>query len=282
MNINIIQLNKIKIIKYFQCIFIECLSKFGVFLKKYEYQLIFNYFDKDKSGSICYNEFIDGIRMPLNERRTNMVRKVFFSLDRDGSGVIDLEEMKCRLNFDNDVDVVYGRTTTDFKKEQYFNNFDRLGVQDGKVTQQEFLDFYQDLGMSIANDDYFIELLEDQWGVTENDDKLIAQQESQRVVEAVRNKFIELSGGNKDDVILKKIFQQYDFNHDGYIGMDDFQQITKKFGIKFETKYLSLCFNKVDTHHSGFIEFDEFFDFVVHGIGFISDFRQTQKSEKII
>jgi Ca2+-binding EF-hand superfamily protein len=46
------------------------------------------YYDIDGDGNIGYEEFIRGLREPLNERRTNMVKKAFEQMDKDGSGKI--------------------------------------------------------------------------------------------------------------------------------------------------------------------------------------------------
>ncbi len=40
------------------------------------------FYDKNGDGSICLNEFIEGLREPLNDRRKKIVRKAFSSLAR--------------------------------------------------------------------------------------------------------------------------------------------------------------------------------------------------------
>jgi Ca2+-binding EF-hand superfamily protein len=42
------------------------------------------FYDVDGDGNISYDEFIRGLREPLNQRRTLIVKKVFLSLDKDG------------------------------------------------------------------------------------------------------------------------------------------------------------------------------------------------------
>ena len=51
------------------------------------------FYDIDNDGNITYEEFIRGLRQPLNERRLKMVKKVFIALDKEGSGIITVEDI---------------------------------------------------------------------------------------------------------------------------------------------------------------------------------------------
>lgn len=44
------------------------------------------FYDIDNDGNVSYEEFIRGLRDPLNERRLNIVVKAFQQMDKDGSG----------------------------------------------------------------------------------------------------------------------------------------------------------------------------------------------------
>ena len=51
------------------------------------------FYDLDGDGSVSYDEFLSGLREPLNERRLNMVKKAFAMLDRTGNGSITVDEI---------------------------------------------------------------------------------------------------------------------------------------------------------------------------------------------
>jgi Ca2+-binding EF-hand superfamily protein len=51
------------------------------------------FYDVDGDGNISYDEFLSGLREPLNERRLNMVKKAFSMLDRSGNGSITTSEI---------------------------------------------------------------------------------------------------------------------------------------------------------------------------------------------
>jgi len=43
------------------------------------------------------------------------------------------------------------------------------GNNDGKVTLDEFLDYYRDLSMSIPSDEYFVAMMESTWQCPEEE-----------------------------------------------------------------------------------------------------------------
>lgn len=51
------------------------------------------FFDIDGDGNISYEEFIRGLREPLNERRRKIVEKAFKQLDRTGKGSVTVQDI---------------------------------------------------------------------------------------------------------------------------------------------------------------------------------------------
>lgn len=51
------------------------------------------FYDTDGDGNISFEEFIRGLREPLNERRLKMVQKAYQQLDKDDSGKITLSDI---------------------------------------------------------------------------------------------------------------------------------------------------------------------------------------------
>ena len=51
------------------------------------------FYDLDGDGNISYDEFLSGLREPLNDRRLNMVKKAFAMLDNNGSGEITVSDI---------------------------------------------------------------------------------------------------------------------------------------------------------------------------------------------
>lgn len=78
-----------------------------------EIQKLFAYFDFDRSGLIEFDEFVRAIRGPMNANRKKFVAQAFKKLDKDGSGWIDLSDIKGVYNAARHPDVLSGKKTED-------------------------------------------------------------------------------------------------------------------------------------------------------------------------
>ena len=65
----------------------------GHTLSPSEFERIFKYFDKNNDGKISYDEFLRGIRGDMNQRRLALVKLAYNKLDRDHSGMVDLNDI---------------------------------------------------------------------------------------------------------------------------------------------------------------------------------------------
>ena len=54
---------------------------------------IFQAFDVNADGKVSYDEFLLGVRGPMNEHRRALVKLAFDQFDTDGNGVVTLEEV---------------------------------------------------------------------------------------------------------------------------------------------------------------------------------------------
>lgn len=55
---------------------------------------LFDIFDRDGSGEISYDEFLRSIRGEMNAARVAVVKKVFKVMDKDNSGVLDINDIR--------------------------------------------------------------------------------------------------------------------------------------------------------------------------------------------
>jgi len=128
--------------------------------------MVFDHFDSDRSGFINFEEFIQGFRDPLTERRLKLVKMAFSKLDIDGSGVVDAEEVASLYDASKHPDVLSGRKSAQDVKYEFLDTFDVGGVHDGKVTLGEFVNYYTNLGANIDNDDYFELMIRNAWHIS--------------------------------------------------------------------------------------------------------------------
>jgi len=96
-------------------------------------QRIFEQLDVDGSGSIEYTEFLAGMIDQKNYLQEELCWEAFRTFDRDGSGQIDLQELKDMLK---ENDEIRGQLS-DGEAEQIFANADKDG--DAKISFSEFM-----------------------------------------------------------------------------------------------------------------------------------------------
>jgi Ca2+-binding EF-hand superfamily protein len=99
-----------------------------------------------------------------------MVLKAFAMLDKSGDGVITASDICNIYDVSKNPDYLEGRLDKEQILENFLNQFDGArGNNDGKVTLDEFIDYYSDLSMSIASDEYFVGMMESTWCCPENE-----------------------------------------------------------------------------------------------------------------
>ena len=146
--------------------FKKAMKELNIGLADSEIRMLFDHFDADHSGSINFEEFIQGVRNPLKERRLKLVHIAFSVLDKDGGGIVDAEEIASKYDASKHPDVLAGRKTSADVLTEFLDTFDVGGVHDGKVTKDEFVNYYTNLGANIDNDDYFELMIRNAWHIS--------------------------------------------------------------------------------------------------------------------
>ncbi|KAK7502239.1 hypothetical protein BaRGS_00006603 [Batillaria attramentaria] len=101
----------------------------------------------------------------MSETRKKLVIKAFAKMDKSGDGVITVDDMmgvydpKFHPKFQN------GEMTRNDVFREYLKNFEAENSVDGKVTLDEWLDYYSGVSISIDDDAYFSLMMYNCWGV---------------------------------------------------------------------------------------------------------------------
>lgn len=101
------------------------MKDFKVDINDQEVLTIFGVFDRDGSGEIDYDEFVRGVRGPMNQFRKKIVASAFKKLDKDGSGVIDINDIKGVYNASRHPDVKSGKKTEDEVLGEFIETFEQ-------------------------------------------------------------------------------------------------------------------------------------------------------------
>mgnify|MGYP000353094827 CR=1 FL=1 len=112
-----------------------------------EIKTLFDYFDIDRSNSVCYDEFIRTLRGPLNPSRRKIVGQAFNKLDKDGNGYIDINDIRGVYSAKTHPDVLAGKKTEEQILLEFLETFEthhnlrNNNAPDSIVTKEEFEEY---------------------------------------------------------------------------------------------------------------------------------------------
>ena len=181
------------------------MKELALLLTNSELDKLFQRFDSDKSGTISFDELLVQVRGELNDRRYELVQEAFQLLDSDGSGVVDADEIAAKYDASKHPDVQTGKKSEKDVLIEFLQTFDVGGDFDGKVTFNEFVNYYTNIGSSIGSDNYFELMIRNAWHMSGGEGEaanssnlrvLITQADGTQKVVEVKN---DLGIKNKND-----------------------------------------------------------------------------------
>ena len=127
---------------------------------------MFEFFDADGNGNITYDEFLEGVRGEINEKRKELIMMAFDVIDKDGNGVLEPADIVGTYDPSKHPEVLLGKKTPDEVLAEFLDTFDVGGEKDGMVTKQEFINYYKNISASIDRDDYFELMIRNAWHIS--------------------------------------------------------------------------------------------------------------------
>lgn len=140
------------------------LKENGQDLSSSEFERLFKFFDKNNDGNVDYDEFLRGLRGNLNDRRRSLVHLAFKKLDRTGDGLITVEDLETQYNVEFHPKFKSGEMAKKEIIQDFMKQWDTID-KDGKITIQEFEEYYKDISASIDTDDYFELMIRNAWHI---------------------------------------------------------------------------------------------------------------------
>lgn len=131
----------------------------------------FDIFDRDGDGQVDYEEFLRTIRGDMNDFRKQLVFRAFDIMDKDKSGIIDIHDIAGVYSAKKHPDVIAGRKTEDEVLFEFLDTFELHhspnadDKRDGRVSKAEWLEYYQNVSMSIDDDRYFELMMTKAWNL---------------------------------------------------------------------------------------------------------------------
>lgn len=136
---------------------------FGLDMDDEEINALFTSFDKDNSGSLEFNEFLVALRPPLNAKRIALIKAAFTKMDKTGDGEITVQDLKNVYNARMHPKYQNGEWTEAQVFKHFLETFEAPETTDGKVTWEEWLNYYVGVSSSIDNDGYFDLMMRNAW-----------------------------------------------------------------------------------------------------------------------
>jgi len=180
-------------------------------------QAIFAYFDQDSSGCIDYEEFIKHVKGKMDEARQVLVKMAFAKLDRDGSGVVDKQDLVSAFDPESHPAVGAGERSVQDVHSEFLDTFD-VGDHNGKVTLEEFVEYYNGVSASVDDDSYFELMIRNAWHIvggsgqsqnTSNLRVLCTYQDGSQKIETVIDDFgLDLHAPGAANEVIKRLEKQ--------------------------------------------------------------------------
>ena len=153
--------------------FKKAMHDFRIGLHEKQVGIAFDIFDRDGSGEISYDEFLRSIRGEMNQQRAAIAKKAYAIMDKDKSGQLDINDIRQNYNAKQHPDVKSGKKTEDEILNEFLDTFEdhfcdckgNEDSRDGKITMQEWLEYYNNVSMSIDNDEYFALMMNNAWNL---------------------------------------------------------------------------------------------------------------------
>ncbi len=279
--------------------FKKCCNDYNFGLNDNQIEIAFSSFDRDNTGEIDYDEFLRTIRGEMNDFRKNIVNQVFNTLDINGNGEISFEELQAKYNARNHPEVLSGKKTEEEVLKDFMNTFQDTynylcGTEtDNIITLEEFMEYYENVSMTIDDDAYFETMVTNGWNLNnqnQNKNKGWSNKDEEKdlnnknlnenYVERFGNrrpgqteeqakqertgKALEkfkkeiLSRGSGGLISLGRQFKLFDENNNKSLDLNEFTHALREYKIELDDDEILKLFNQFDDNGDGIIEYEEF------------------------
>ena len=128
-------------------------GNWGVHLTDEDVNELISCLDTNGDGRIDINEFLKALRGGMSAPRKAIVDKAFDTFDYDGSDLVTIDDL-------------HNRSGGNEALLKFLSAFDSETNPDGKITRNEFHEYYAGVSGGIDNDAHFISMVQTAWNIT--------------------------------------------------------------------------------------------------------------------
>jgi Ca2+-binding EF-hand superfamily protein len=156
-----------------------CINEFEKACKDYkmgmtkeDISVLFKVFDRNRDGTVEYNEFLRFVRGDLSAKRREIVVKAFRKLDRDQSGALEISDILGVYDATKHPAVIEGRKTEEQILGEFLETFEthhnimNEDENDQMITLDEWVEYYTNISASIDDDEYFFMMMNNAWNLS--------------------------------------------------------------------------------------------------------------------
>ena len=295
-NFRIIDENNSQTIDFYE--FKQVCNMYNFGLDDTQLKIIFANFDSENTGEIDYDEFIRTIRGEMNEFRQGLVQKVFDKLDVKKTGEISFKELNNKYNIKQHPDVLSGKISEEEALKEFMDTFQETynylcGTETNNIiTIEEFMEYYENVSMTIEEDEYFEYLLNNTWNLG-LDIKYKVEINPPNIEENVEDKNIEEPiedlNAKKEEALIKfinevknlgttslislmRLFKLNDISNTKELELYEFSKSLHEFETELKEEEISNLFGYFDKENTGAINY----------INFINAIRGPMNQKRIL
>ncbi|XP_050754467.1 calcyphosin-2 isoform X2 [Gymnogyps californianus] len=148
-----------------QAAFKEALKVFHLEIPEGDFESLWLVLDDSKSDKVDYGEFTRAVFGEMNEYRKAFVRKAYMKLDFNKTGSVPMVDIrKCYCAKKHPL-VLAGKATEEEIKSSFLETLGESCSDPNEVSYSEFEDYYEGLSIGIMDDDDFVKILRNPWGM---------------------------------------------------------------------------------------------------------------------
>ncbi|XP_026523498.1 calcyphosin-2 isoform X1 [Notechis scutatus] len=143
----------------------QALKAFHLEVIEEEFESLWLVLHEDNNGELDYTEFTRAILGEMNEYRKAFVRKAYMKLDYNKIGRVPMVDIKKCYCARKHPQVIAGNATQEEIKSSFLETLEDACSNPSEVSFGEFEDYYEGLSIGILDDEDFINILRNSWGI---------------------------------------------------------------------------------------------------------------------